>query len=85
MTEEQAKLILAICSCLDIGAVTGEGFHKSCHWCTGSEEGYSDSYSFVHRPGCLVLLVQQLQETMHEEVPPGYIELRTWDENGEVD
>ncbi len=66
MDEEQAKLVLEICSRLDRGAVTGKGFVRRCRWCYGMEEGYADSHSFVHRPDCLVLLVEHLQATMRE-------------------
>ena len=65
MTEEQAKLVLAIVSRLDEGAVHGEWPHEACSYCSGASDGYYDSRGFTHRPECIVPLIEQLRRTQY--------------------
>jgi len=65
MTEEQAQLLIAIALKLDRGAIEGEWPEQHCRWCSGYSGGYSDSQSFTHDEGCLVLLVKELRQTTY--------------------
>lgn len=67
MTEEQAKLVLAIVSQLDSGTVHGDWPDTECRYCTG---GYG-SHGFAHRPECIVPLIEQLRRTTWEETRGG--------------